>query len=112
MDGRARRRRVTPLPAPWHVYVLRCADGSLYTGIALDVDARVAQHARGKGARYTRGRGPFTVCATAPCATRGDALRLERAVKALRRAAKSALIAEPGGLAALAGRLAEARAKP
>lgn len=42
----------------WHVYLLRCADGTFYTGIARDLEARVAQHNRGQGAKYTRGRRP------------------------------------------------------
>jgi predicted GIY-YIG superfamily endonuclease len=43
----------------WIVYILECADGSLYTGITKDLDRRLAEHAAGKGARYTTGRGPF-----------------------------------------------------
>ncbi len=73
------------------VYILRCGDGSLYTGIALDVQARMAQHAAGKGAKYTRGRGPLTLLAKCRCPSQGDALRLERAVKALTRSGKEAL---------------------
>jgi putative endonuclease len=68
---------------PWFVYVLLCGDGSLYTGIAKDVDARLRQHQAGKGAKYTRGRGPLRLCAKKKCSTKGDALRLELAVKAL-----------------------------
>ena len=43
----------------WHLYLLRCGDGTLYCGIAVDVAARLKQHAEGKGAKYTRGRGPL-----------------------------------------------------
>ncbi len=89
-------RGILPLSAtrepPWFVYIARCADGSLYTGIARDVAARIAQHDRGKGARYTRGRGPLVVCATRRCASKGDALRLELAVKRLTRTDKEALL--------------------
>jgi len=45
----------------WHVYMVQCIDGSLYTGIATDVNRRVAEHNAGQGARYTRGRGPVTL---------------------------------------------------
>jgi putative endonuclease len=78
-------------PRRWFVYLVRCADGTLYTGIALDVRARLAAHEAGRGARYTRGRGPLVLCATRRCASRGEALRLEHAVKRLPRAAKEAL---------------------
>ena len=75
----------------WWLYVARCADGSLYTGIARDVAARIAQHDAGKGARYTRGRGPLTVLAVRRCLSKTEALRLELAVKALPRRAKEPL---------------------
>jgi putative endonuclease len=67
------------------LYIVRCGDGTLYTGIARDVAARIAAHNAGKGARYTRGRGPVTLVAQARCPTKGDALRAELAVKALPR---------------------------
>jgi putative endonuclease len=103
----------TALPA-WYVYVLRCKDGSLYTGVARDVAARLAVHARGKGARYTRGRGPFELLAQARCQGHGDALRVERAVKALARDAKLDVVATPRRLGAFARRItssAKANAK-
>ena len=75
----------------WHVYLLRCGDGTLYCGIALDVEARLAAHRAGKGARYTRGRGPLELVWREACGSKGEALRLERAVKALDRSAKLAL---------------------
>jgi putative endonuclease len=78
-------------PLSWFVYLARCGDGSLYTGIALDVAARIAAHDAGKGARYTRGRGPITLCAKRRCASKGDALRLELAIKRLPRAEKERL---------------------
>lgn len=76
---------------PWFVYIVRCSDGSLYTGIARDVRARIAAHDAGRGARYTRGRGPLVLCATRRCASKGDALRLELAVKRLARLEKERL---------------------
>jgi putative endonuclease len=84
------------------VYLARCADGTLYCGIARDVPARIAAHDAGIGARYTRGRGPLTVLAVRICRAHGTALRLEHAVKQLSRAGKLALAAEPARLAALA----------
>ncbi len=75
----------------WHVYLLRCGDGTLYCGIALDVEARLAAHRAGKGARYTRGRGPLELVWREACGSKGEALRRERAVKALDRSAKLAL---------------------
>ena len=75
----------------WHVYLLRCGDGTLYCGIALDVETRLAAHRAGKGARYTRGRGPLELVWREACGSKGEALRRERAVKALDRSAKLAL---------------------
>jgi putative endonuclease len=76
----------------YFVYLVECADGTLYTGIARDVARRVAQHNRGTGARYTRGRGPVTVVAQRGPLSRGEALRLERAVKATPRERKRAAL--------------------
>ena len=76
---------------PWFVYVARCIDGTLYCGVARDVKERIAKHDAGKGARYTRGRGPLQVKAVRKCPSHGDALRLELAVKRLPREAKEAL---------------------
>jgi predicted GIY-YIG superfamily endonuclease len=86
-----------PAVEPWYLYVLRCGDGSLYTGVAKDVDARFAQHAAGKGARYTRGRGPLSLLAKARCRDRGEALRVELAFKALARPEKL-LVVRAGAL--------------
>jgi predicted GIY-YIG superfamily endonuclease len=78
----------------WFVYVVRCGDGSLYTGISKDVEARVAVHNEGKGARYTRGRRPVTLLYVERRRTRSTALRRELALKALSRAEKWALVAQ------------------
>ena len=67
----------------WLLYILRCGDGSLYTGIAVDVQARLAVHRSGKGAKYTRGRGPLELVYTEVCGSHSDALKRELAVKAL-----------------------------
>lgn len=95
-------------PDPWFVYIARCRDGSLYTGIARDVRARIAAHDAGRGARYTRGRGPLVLCATRRCASQGDALRLELAVKRLARPEKERLT-DRRRLGAFARRLSSAR---
>lgn len=73
------------------MYMARCADGTLYTGIARDVAARIAAHDAGRGARYTRGRGPLVVCATRRCNSKSTALRLEAAIKRLPREHKARL---------------------
>lgn len=68
----------------WTVYLLECRDGSLYTGVAIDVARRVEEHNRGAGARYTRGRGPVRVVATSRPLGKRAAFRLEYRVKQLR----------------------------
>jgi putative endonuclease len=92
----------------WFVYIARCADGTLYSGIARDVAARIALHDAGRGARYTRGRGPLTVLVTRRCPTKGDALRLEAAVKRLSKAHKLEVAASRRRLAAFARALGSA----
>ena len=64
-------------PDRWRVYLLECSDGSYYTGIAKDVEARLADHNAGKGAKYTRGRTPARLLAKSGAMERGDALRAE-----------------------------------
>lgn len=81
----------------WWLYILRCGDGTLYVGIALDVERRLSQHRAGKGAKYTRGREPLEVLHRECVGGRGDALRRERAVKRLSREAKLALAGLPPG---------------
>ena len=65
----------------WHVYLIECTDGSLYTGVAVDVAKRYAMHATGKGARYTRSHPPLRLAALLACTDRGAALRAEHAIK-------------------------------
>lgn len=77
---------------PWAVYLVRCADGSLYTGIATDVARRVAEHNAGKGARFTRARRPVTLAHQEPAADRSAALRREAAIKRLARPLKDRLV--------------------
>lgn len=72
----------------WWVYMLRCRDGSLYTGITTDVERRTARHNAGTGAKYTRSRTPVVVVFREECSTKGDALRREAAIKRLGREEK------------------------
>jgi putative endonuclease len=72
----------------WTVYMLECADKTLYTGITNDLDRRMAEHAAGKGARYTKGRGPFRLVYCETCQGRAEASRRETAIKLLSRAKK------------------------
>src|SRR5258706_10178717 len=72
---RGRYRMMRAVVPDWFVYMLKCGDGSLYTGIARDVDARLAKHRKGSGARYTRGRAPLELIFVEPAASKGDALR-------------------------------------
>lgn len=74
-----------------YVYMLRCKDGSLYTGWTNDVAHRFAMHCAGKGAKYTRGRGPLQLVYTEELPDRESALRRECAIKRLARTAKLAL---------------------
>ena len=76
----------------WYLYILRCGDGTLYTGITTDVEARLAQHRAGKGAKYTRGRGPLEVVYTEECEDHSAALKRELAVKALSREEKEKML--------------------
>lgn len=78
----------------WFVYMLRCSDGSLYTGITPDVQARLTKHRQGTGAKYTRGRGPLTLVYTECCSDRATASRREYAIKQLPRPEKEKLISE------------------
>jgi putative endonuclease len=95
-----------PSADSWYIYIIRCGDGSLYTGIARNVAQRLLAHEAGHGARYTRGRGPLELCAQYRCRTMSDALSLEYAIKQLPRTEKLALL-EPRAL----GRFARRRAR-
>ncbi|SAL72141.1 excinuclease ABC subunit C [Caballeronia choica] len=78
---------------PWFLYLIECSDGSIYTGIATDVDARFEKHSSGKGARYTRSRKPLRVLASFELTGRSEASRAEYWVKRLSAIEKRALIA-------------------
>lgn len=75
----------------WTLYILKCKDGTLYTGITDDLQRRLQAHRTGKGAKYTRGRGPLTLCYVEECESHSCALRRELAVKKLSRSEKLAL---------------------
>ena len=76
----------------WTLYILRCGDGTLYTGITTDVEKRLEAHRSGKGAKYTRGRGPLELMYREECGTHSDALKRELEIKALPREEKMKLI--------------------
>ena len=76
----------------WKLYILRCGDGTLYTGITVDVEKRLAVHRSGKGAKYTRSRLPVTLVYQEEVADRSAALRREAAIKRLTREEKLLLL--------------------
>jgi predicted GIY-YIG superfamily endonuclease len=76
------------IPVTWTVYILECADTTLYTGITNNMTERLEKHANGTGAKYTRGRGPYKVIYQEECESRSAATRREAAIKALSRARK------------------------
>lgn len=77
---------------PWFVYILRCGDGTLYTGVTDNVQKRFAAHCAGKGAKYTRGRGPLELVYTEEAEDKPAALRREYAIKRMKRAEKLELV--------------------
>ncbi len=76
----------------WYVYIVRCADRTLYTGVARDLSARLAAHNAGRGAKYTRARLPVKLIYQENVADRSAAQRREHAIKRLSRAEKRALV--------------------
>lgn len=83
-------------PCPWHVYVVECADGSLYVGIAKDVEKRVAAHNSGRGAKYTSTRRPVRLLYSERGRDIGEALRREREIKRWSRPKKIATLGLTG----------------
>jgi predicted GIY-YIG superfamily endonuclease len=81
----------------WFVYVLRCSDGSFYTGITNDLKERVKKHNSGSGAKYTRGRRPVALVYREQRAGRSSALWREAQIKKLRKQNKEKLIRDKGG---------------
>lgn len=80
------------LEKEWILYILECKDGSLYTGITDNLERRLAAHSSGKGAKYTRGRGPLQLRYTENCADHSEALRREIQIKKQTRVQKLELI--------------------
>lgn len=78
----------------WYVYMLRCGDNTLYTGVTDDVERRLAAHRTGKGAKYTRGRGPLELVYVEKVPDKSSALRREYQIKRLSREEKEGVIAE------------------
>ncbi len=77
----------------WTVYILQCADDTLYTGITNDLERRIAEHEAGQGAKYTKGRGPFQLVYQESCEDRGLASKRENEIKSWDRKAKLLLVA-------------------
>jgi len=82
--------------AEWLLYVLRCRDRTLYTGITNDLERRLLLHRKGVAARYTRGRLPVKLVHQEPCGSRSDALKKEHALKKLKREEKEVYIKRHG----------------
>lgn len=77
---------------PHHVYILRCDDGTLYTGYTIDIERRIEEHNEEAGAKYTRGRTPVQLVHTEAYPTRSAAMKREAEIKAMRRDDKLALV--------------------
>jgi len=92
----------------WSVYLLRCGDGSFYTGIATDVSRRVGEHEQGKrGAKYLRGRGPFEIVYQRPVGSRSVATKIEYRIKRWSRNEKKNLQELPARIDALLSEVCE-----
>ena len=76
----------------WKLYILRCGDGSLYTGITTDVVKRLEVHCSGKGAKYTRGRGPLELVYVEECGDHSGALKREHEIKSMSRQEKEKML--------------------
>ncbi|MFQ5748734.1 MAG: GIY-YIG nuclease family protein [Planctomycetota bacterium] len=98
----------------WHVYLVRCEDRSLYTGIATDVARRFEEHQQGagRGSRYLRGRGPLELAFQQPVGTRSLALKVEQRIKKLSKAGKEDLVSGRNGIETLLGLIPSSRRKP
>lgn len=90
--AKATTRASSKRASSWLVYILRCSDGSLYTGITNDLPKRLKAHATGKASRYTCSRLPVKLAYTEPQRSKSAALKREAAIKGLRRAEKERLI--------------------
>jgi len=93
---KARKKTEAVKADAWVLYILRCSDGSLYTGVTTDVKRRTAQHNAGTASRYTRSRLPVRVAYQEPATSRSSALKREWAVKSMARLEKESLIRAAG----------------
>jgi len=93
----------------WYLYIVRCRDGTLYTGISTDVDRRLAEHLRGgdAGSKYLKGRAPLTLLFKKRLGSRSLALKVERRVKMLSREKKEQMIRDPGCIEGIVTRASE-----
>ena len=89
--------KANDIPEFWFVYILKCSDGTFYTGITNNLERRIKQHNEKKGAKYTRTRGPVTLLSHETCPDRSSALIRECKVKALKRPQKERLVTAPTG---------------
>ena len=80
------------MESQWYLYILRCKDNTLYTGITTDVEKRLEAHRSGKGAKYTRGRAPLELVYQESCGSHSNALKREAEIKKLPRTAKEMLV--------------------
>ena len=90
------REGLAPAPAEaanWSLYILKCGDGTFYTGVTNDIDRRFRAHQEGKASRFTRTRRPVALVYQEPCGTRSQALTRECAVKSMSRQKKEDLVA-------------------
>ena len=89
---------------PWFFYLARCADDSLYSGICVDLEARLATHNAGKGAKYTRSRLPVVLAYSEQLGSQSEALKREAAVRKWRRSDKEGLIRDASQVPAIGNR--------
>jgi putative endonuclease len=95
----------------WYLYILRCRDGTLYTGITTGVERRLAEHRRGTGAKYLKGRAPLELQLQKKVGDKRLALKVENRVKRLSRAEKEKMISMPGYFEQLVNNTAECTQK-
>lgn len=93
MEAREARAPYDPGAAVWSLYILRCGEGSFYTGVTTDIARRLGEHQDGRASRFTRTRRPVALVYQETCGTRSQALSRECAVKAMSRKAKEGLVA-------------------
>lgn len=89
----------------WYLYIVRCRDGSLYTGIATDVERRFAEHQANKGSKYLRGRGPLELVFKKQIGKKESALKIERLVKKLPKPKKEKIVNMDAGIEEILGNI-------